>query len=137
MDPEDAAQDVLATATAKRATLRNPDDLEAWLFGITRRVLAAHRRRVWLRRWVGPVPSYTPDDRAGPDVQVAHAARARQLQHWLEQLPAAQREVVVLRSIEERSGPETARLLGIPLGTVKSRLRLGMRRLRELAGEEP
>lgn len=135
VDPEDAAQDVLATATTRLATLRNPDDLEPWLFGITRRVLAAHRRRVWLRRWVGSVPKSAPDPGLGPHASAVRAQRARRLQGWLEALPAPQREVVVLCALEERSGPEVARLLGVPLGTIKSRLRLGMARLRDLAGE--
>ena len=50
-------------------------------------------------------------------------------------LPDPQREAVVLCSLEERSSAEVAQLTGVPVGTVKSRLRLGMARLRELAGE--
>ncbi|MBX2802961.1 MAG: sigma-70 family RNA polymerase sigma factor [Myxococcales bacterium] len=133
VDPEDAAQDVMATATRRLHSLRDPDHLEPWLFGITRRVLAAHRRRAWLRRWVAAPSGLEPDPGAGPERLAEARQRAAQLQQWLETLPTAQREVVVLCALEERSSPAVAELLGIPVGTVKSRLRLGMARLRALA----
>ncbi|MEM6928558.1 MAG: sigma-70 family RNA polymerase sigma factor [Myxococcota bacterium] len=133
VDPEDAAQDVMATATRRLDTLRNPAHLEPWLFGITRRVLAAHRRRAWLRFWVATPSGLEPDPGAGPEEAAVTRQRARQLQRWLEKLPQAQREVVVLCALEERTGPAVAELLDLPLGTVKSRLRLGMARLRSLA----
>ncbi|MCB9762818.1 MAG: sigma-70 family RNA polymerase sigma factor [Alphaproteobacteria bacterium] len=136
VDPEDAAQDVLATATRRLPSLRDPALLEPWLFGITRRVLAAHRRRAWWRRWVSSEPPERADLRPGPEQTAQALHRARRLQGWLEQLPAAQREVVVLCALEERSSAEAADLLGVPQGTVKSRLRLAMARLRALAEEE-
>lgn len=137
VDPEDAAQDVLALATRRLSSLRDPSMLEPWLYGITRRVLAAHRRRVWWKRWVANVSPDEPDVRRDPEHEVAARMRSRQLQGWLERLPSAQREVVVLCALEERSSVEAARLLGLPVGTVKSRMRLGMARLRTLAGESP
>ena len=53
-------------------------------------------------------------------------AREQATQVWrvLGGLPELQREVLVLSVLEERRGPEVASLLNIPLGTVKSRLRL-------------
>ena len=51
----------------------------------------------------------------------------------LEKLPANQREALVLCVVEERSASEVAELLGVPTGTVKSRLRLARERFRTLA----
>jgi RNA polymerase sigma-70 factor (ECF subfamily) len=55
----------------------------------------------------------------------------------LDGMPAEHREVLVLCELEERSGPEAAELLGIPLGTVKSRLRAAQRSFRQRMGEAP
>lgn len=136
VDAEDAAQDVLATAATRLSSLRDPEHFDAWLFGITRRVLAAHRRRVWWRRWVAPIAPEQADEGPGPDAQAAARRRARRLQAWLEELPPPQREVLVLCALEERSSAEVARILDIPQGTVKSRQRLAMARLRALAEED-
>ena len=46
VDAEDAAQDILLRAVQRLHTLRDPTAFDAWLFGMTRRVLAWHRRRV-------------------------------------------------------------------------------------------
>jgi RNA polymerase sigma-70 factor (ECF subfamily) len=54
----------------------------------------------------------------------------------IERLSAEQSSVIRLSFIEERPHPEIASLLGIPLGTVKSRIRLAMSRLRDLLDEE-
>lgn len=128
VDAEDAAQDVLFRAFQRLHTLRDPTAFDAWLFGMTRRVLAWHRRRVWLSRWVPDALQDPVDDRGGPEQQATRQQTARLVQRILEKLPTAQREVVVLCYIEERTTAEAAHLLGISQGTVKSRLRLGRER---------
>ncbi len=60
---------------------------------------------------------------------------ARRVESVLAELPTAQREVLVLCDLEERSSSEVANLLGIAQGTVKSRLRLARRRFRLVAGD--
>jgi RNA polymerase sigma-70 factor (ECF subfamily) len=88
------------------------------MYGITRKVLAQHRRRA---RWSSWMPAsvlstfgITPvaDDLAGAGMRL------------LEALPEEQREVLVLCGVEERTCEEAAVLLDLPVGTVKSRLRL-------------
>ena len=49
----------------------------------------------------------------------------------------AQREVLVLCDLEERTAIEAAKLLGVPVGTVKSRLRLGRARFKEKPARRP
>jgi len=133
VDPEDAAQEVLATATRRLGTLRDPKHIEAWLYGITRRVIAGHRRRVWWKRWVSPMPDTLAS--SNPEADAIALERARRLRDWLERLSSKQREVVVLCRLEERSTAEVAVLLGVPQGTVKSRLRLAMQTLESFAEE--
>lgn len=136
VDAEDAAQDVLEVAVQRYSTLRRVEALDAWLFGITRRVLARHRRRVWWKRWVGAVPEDRSTDGPLPDHLIERHQRAAQLRRWLEHLPRAQREVVVLCALEERSRADAARILDVPEGTVKSRYRLALDRLRTLAQDD-
>lgn len=119
IDAEDAAQDVLERVLRKLGGLRDPATFPAWLFATCRGVIAQHRRRAWLRRWVGaPDESVIdPGPRADADPVAAgvHAA--------LDELSAELREVLVLCDLEERPAPEVARLVGLPEGTVRSRLR--------------
>ncbi|MFT7519141.1 MAG: RNA polymerase sigma factor (sigma-70 family) [Kiritimatiellia bacterium] len=131
VDAEDAAQDVFIVVITRLHSLRNPDHFKPWLFGITRRVLAKHRRRVWLQRWVGDVPLTTPCSSSNPEEAAEQLRRAAKVHSALGGLPLAQREVLVLCDLEGRSATEAATLLDVPVGTVKSRLRLGRRRFRD------
>ncbi len=133
VDSEDAAHDVLIVMLDRLDSLREPDSFSSWLFGITRRVLAKHRRQAWVKRWV---PGFVPepvDPAASPFHQTRLSETSRRVQQALEQLPPAQREVLVLCDLEERTDLEVAELLGIPLGTVKSRLRLARGKFRIIA----
>ena len=121
IDAEDAAQDVLERVLRKLHRLDDPATFPAWLFQTCRGVIAQHRRRAWLRRWVGAPDPTLADARPGPDRDPL-AARVHQT---LDALPADLREVLVLCDLEERPASEVGQLLGIPEGTVRSRLRRG------------
>lgn len=123
IDEEDAAHDVFERVLLKLDGLREAEAFPAWLFQVTRRVIRGHRRRAWLRRWLpGPVPD-RPDERPSPSRQVEISDEARRVREALTALPEPLREVLVLCEIEQRDGPEVASILGVPLGTIKSRLR--------------
>lgn len=72
---------------------------------------------------------------AGPD-ETAAVDQRDELIRLLSSLPARQRTAVILRYWEELSEAETARLMGCSVGNVKSAASRGLRRLRELSGEE-
>ncbi len=126
---EECAQDVMATLWRKahmfdatRATV------STWIFTIAR-----NRRIDMLRRERRP----EPEDLAwGPD-EVPEAAEtlvlrqeSTRLKAALAQLPQAQRELVEKAYFGELSHSEIARQTGLPLGTIKSRLRLALEKLR-------
>ena len=125
VDPEDAAHDVFMVVIRRLHTLQRTEAFSSWLFGITRRVLRQHRRRSWVTRWL---PDREIDD--VPDLRLGVEAGALSkelcLQVWrvLEDLPSAQREVLVLTDIEDRTLKEVSEILGVAQGTVASRVRL-------------
>lgn len=131
VDAEDAAHDVFIVVVTGLHKLREPACYPAWLFGVTRRVIKKHRSRAWIRRWFGEPRQDVADPALSPASTVASAETADQVWALLDELPHKQREVVVLADLEEHSLPEIARLLDVPVGTVKSRLRLGRERFRK------
>ncbi len=66
-----------------------------------------------------------------PDEEVSERERRERVQKTLAELPADQSEVVVLSYIEGLSHSEIAERLGLPLGTVKSRMRLAYQKIRD------
>ena len=89
-----------------------------------------HRGRAWFRRVVSLGETELEAGIMLPDRQAQISQTGRQDQLALEKLPHAQREVLVLHELEERGVAEVAELLEIPVGTVKSRLRLARERMR-------
>lgn len=122
VDPEDAAHDVLLILLDRIGELRDPSAVRAFVFGITRRTLAAHRRRAWLRRWAGPWAREPAATLPGPEASLAARRRAEAVAAALDLLSLEHRELIVLVEIEGRALAEAAELLDIPVGTVKSRL---------------
>lgn len=133
VDPEDAAHDVMLVMLDRLPSLGDAGRYPQWLYGITRRVLAGHRRTAWVTRWL-PIPladwmfaAPTPRPASGRDELTAH------VQRLIDGLPLHYREVLVLCEVEERSDVEVAEMLGVPLGTVKSRLRRARERFEAAA----
>jgi RNA polymerase sigma-70 factor (sigma-E family) len=131
-----AAEDLVQTCLVKlyRAWPRlDPGvDLDAYL----RRMLVNTHRSWWRARWRREAPVATVPDRAGEaDGQDRHA-RAAVVRQALRALPARQRAVLVLRFYEDLPVAEVADLLGCSAGAVKTHTHRGIRRLRELLGQE-
>ncbi len=132
VDAEEATHDVLLIVLDRLPGHPSEVPVEALAYAVTRRVLANHRRRAWFRRWLPGVSVERPG-RSEPWVEIEARQTADRVAQLLERLPAEQREVLVLCDVEERTSEEVATLLGIPAGTVRSRLRLARARFRQLA----
>lgn len=131
IDVQAAASDALVTLVRRADRLQTGASPEAWAYGITRRVVQAHRRRAWWRRWL---PGAALDAVPAPRHADAEARECTRLVHQvLDQLSEPHREVIVLLDLEERTAPEVAALLGLPEGTVRSRLRLARAAFRDVA----
>ena len=124
---DDLVQDTLERAWAKLHLYRRGTDLRAWLFTVMHNV---HVNRVRAMRPTDPIEDDMPElaQRATQD----DALVVRDLDRAISTLPVAQREVLLLVTLEDLSYEETARVLGIPIGTVMSRLARAREKLREL-----
>jgi len=122
---EELAQDALVRTYRRWALVGQPDDPASF----ARRVLI-NRHRSLLRRGVVEARQLL---RLRPDAQPVADQPEDAMVMWtaVRQLPPRQRAVIVLRYYEDLSEAEVARLLGLPLGTVKSLGRRGLGRLRQ------
>jgi RNA polymerase sigma-70 factor (ECF subfamily) len=129
-DAEDVAQEAFARAYRRFRQLRDPRQFRAWLVRMTWR-LAINRQRTDRRRACREL-AHTDAPPAITTVEMLTAReRAEQLWRAIDALPEKLRLVIVLVSIEGHDIGEVALLLGLPQGTVKSRLFGARRRLRE------
>ena len=129
-DAEDVAQEAFAKAYRNFRQLRDRTRFRAWLARMTWR-LAIDRYRATSRRKALELNAESCE--AGPSSAEAIAVRERAERLWqaIDTLPEKFRMVIVLASIEGHEVAEVASLLGIPKGTVKSRLFAARQRLKE------
>jgi RNA polymerase sigma-70 factor (ECF subfamily) len=124
---DDLVQDTLERAWTKLHLWRGGSDLRAWLFTIMHNV---HVNQVRSR---GASPTLPLDDDM-PDAPVrptqSDMLEVRDIDTALRRLPGEQRAVLLLIALEHMSYQETAATLGIPIGTVMSRLARARERLR-------
>lgn len=126
LDAEDVAHEVFIIAFRKLDTFREGGSLGAWLFGITRRVVANARRRAAIRRMVGLEQIAEPSDPGmRADEEVATRWRRAMVLRALDRVKPVHREVIVLVDFEDRTTAEAAELLEVSVGTVYSRLHYG------------
>ena len=131
-DAEDVAQEAFVKAYRSFRQLRDRDRFRAWLVRMTWR-LAIYRQRNDRRRASREQEHVKPSILLTEATAEAVDARERAGHLWaaIDALPEKLRVVVVLSNIEEHDTGEVARLLGLPPGTVKSRLFLARQRLKE------
>ena len=136
---EELAQETML-AVWRKAALFDPASAgaAAWIFTIARNLrIDAHRRE----RRGGMVETsdveieFQIDDSPQPDALLATTQSEERVRSALTKLSDDQMRVVELSFFEEKAHAEIAQILGIPLGTVKSRLRLALNRLRNLLSE--
>jgi len=129
---DDLVQDCLTRALAKSHLWREGTDLRAWLFTILHN---QHVNRV--RRSVREgIAVGTSDAEPGLVVASNQVARIelRDLERALDRLPEEQRQVVLLVGMEGMRYEAVAEIMGVPVGTVRSRLSRGREALRRLTG---
>jgi RNA polymerase sigma-70 factor (ECF subfamily) len=124
---EDATQQALLTVWRDLPQLRDPARFDAWSYRLLVRACYAEARRT--RRWAPNLRLVPADEPAAADGTSSVADRD-QLERGFRRLSIEHRAVVVLHHYLDMPLDEVAETLGVPVGTVRSRLHHAMRGLR-------
>ena len=130
---EDAVQDALIRAYDRLPQCRDPEKFAGWFFLILRNRCFAERRRD--RRSEGLEQAQEVTAPEGLHASLERAEQVCSLQRALLQLTPEQREVFVLKHVEELSYDEIATRVGTGVAALKMRMHRAYDRLRELLGE--
>src|SRR6478735_4130799 len=142
-EAEDLAQDIFLKIFKALATFDRRANFQTWIISISRNLCIDHYRSVrkerqTIARDVDSNDLQPASAERGPYAQAEHQDLRAQLRTALEALPLTLRTAVVLRDLQELSYQEIADRLGLPEGTVKSRINRGrielahqLRRLQE------
>jgi RNA polymerase sigma-70 factor (ECF subfamily) len=138
-EAEDVTQDAFVKAYQSLGRFREGSPFRPWLLKIVRnealnRVRGAKRRHALaLREGNDPVSGGAAPS---PETEVVSQAEQVRVLAAIDDLPERYRSVITHRFLLELSEDETAALLGIPVGTVKSRTSRGLAKMRQVLGEE-
>jgi RNA polymerase sigma factor (sigma-70 family) len=124
---DDLVQETLLRACAKWSLWKPSPKLRQWLFTIMHNVFINQLK-------AAPPPAQSLDSIEGfePSMPAPDVGMAIDLERALAQLPGEQREVLLMVAVEDFSYEEVARVTGVPIGTVMSRLSRARRRLHAL-----
>jgi RNA polymerase sigma-70 factor, ECF subfamily len=128
-EAEDLVQDTFRSAWKSRNLFHAERGCRAWLASILRRRAADHWRR---RRPPTPLPEDQLVDVQGPSDDPGRDDLTDEMQRALRCLPVELRETLLMVVVGELTHQEASELLGLPLGTVLSRVSRARSRLREL-----
>ena len=143
-DAADVTQDVFLKAFRGIRGFRRGSSLKTWLYRIAIREALNHRRWLWRHHREqdsidgepgnGHAPIEIEDASSTPFDQAASHEVQQAVQQALLKVPEVFRSAVILRDLEGMSYEEVAEVLGVTVGTVKSRILRGRRVLREILG---
>jgi len=145
-DAEDLLQEVFVRVVRMIGRYEHENRFDAWLFRIATNLVRDRVRR--RRRAAGVESSGGQQDEPGvleevpdeevdqPDDVMQTAEQVDHMQRVLRQLPAAEREVILLRHFSQMSFKEVAEAMGTPLGTALARAHRGLAKLRRLMEED-
>jgi RNA polymerase sigma-70 factor (ECF subfamily) len=136
---EDVVQDAVVRAWKYFASFRGQSG-RPWLLQIVRNTAYSHLKAQWRDKTVSlseprapeeeGVDMELPDPRLDPEATLSQRQDISALDAALNALPAALRECIILREVEQLSYKEIARIAGVPIGTVMSRLSRARQALR-------
>ncbi len=133
---DDLAQETVIKGLNAVHQLKDASVLEAWLFSILNNCWRDHFRRLHPSADIDEIMEL-PADTPTPEQQHVESELVGRVRRAVAILPLGQRQVVTLVDLEEMSYSAAAQALGIPVGTVMSRLSRARLALRDLLHEAP
>jgi RNA polymerase sigma factor (sigma-70 family) len=137
-DARDALQEAFIKCWRHQNEVGEVENLKAWIFRVALNAGRDIRETAWRRKRQG-----LPEDESmltsrheGPEQIVEYDERLTRLREALKQLRPEEQEVFLLRQNGELTYEEIAEMLDVPTGTIKTRMRLALARLREVLVEE-
>lgn len=131
---DDILQEVFIVAYKKRREFDGRCAVTTWLYGIATRLCMRHGRgNRRFRAFQGKLAKEDHGAPSRPDEEHDKGEAAALVHEVLQELPFKQREVFVLYELEELKGNEIAELVGIPVGTVWTRLHQARKNFKRLA----
>jgi RNA polymerase sigma-70 factor, ECF subfamily len=146
---EDLLQDVFLRIIQGAEAFREESKFTTWLYTIARNLCIDRNRKMGLRRNVSldersgagyghkdqRTPRQIPDETPGVDRNAIGDRLRQQIAVAVEALPEEQREVFLMRQLQNLPFQEIATIVGVSENTIKSRMRYALERLRELLNE--
>jgi len=137
-ESEDLVQETYLKALKGFESFQQGTNFRAWIYRILRNTFLTSRSGLKVKM---TVPLEREEDAIGrpadtPEAVLLAHADQQMIQSALEHLPAPFREVIVLCDVEEMSYQEIAEVVGVPIGTVMSRLSRARKSMRELLAEK-
>ena len=134
-DAEEAAQDAFLSAWKGLPNFRGDSRFSTWLYQLTTHAAIDLLRRQKRQISAEDIDGVSPqDDAPGPQQQAEQSETRKAVREAVLALPEEQRQIVVLRFMEELSYEEIGAALKLPPGTVKSRLNRAKAQLRTILG---
>jgi RNA polymerase sigma-70 factor (ECF subfamily) len=138
-DAEDMTQETFVRAfrALPRFEIREGTSFEAWLYRVAVNACRSRMRRKWYQvlPWPEPAPQMVSEPEEQPDRRVMRGEQRGEILAAIDTLGEKHRLVVILRYYGGLSNEEIAQALNIPCGTVRSRLHVARRRLKEVLTE--
>lgn len=128
---DDLVQDALERALSRMENWRIGESPRRWLFAIMHNLFIDQKRRAGRRNEGAMLPLEDREAQAQPSIQ-SESPESREILDTLQSIAPERRAAIVLVGIEGFSYAEAAELLGVPAGTVMSRISRGREELRRL-----
>ncbi|GAA4726168.1 sigma-70 family RNA polymerase sigma factor [Brevibacillus fulvus] len=135
-DLEDVIQEIYLELHKSLNRFDQTRSARAWLMGIVIRQVSAHRRRKWLRIRLLHKSLLHPPSETEPDFSegVVNQLASQPLLREIERLSFKLKQVLILHYLNQYTQEEIAKILEIPVGTVKSRINAALTKLRQKKG---
>ena len=134
-DAQELAQETYLQAQQRLCQLRDPGAAKAWLCRLARNLCLDHLRKHKWQRLLGLEGTRESSHDENPEVLFVTHEQVQRVKTAIERLPVRLREVLVLNAYGELTYAEIAKVVGIPMGTVMSRLSRARTAIRKEVGQ--